>query len=77
MAIPTAGHLIRRYPWPMFISCTVVAVVASLIRDFVHEPGKILAGEGVAIAVTLAAGICAIWAFIVIMLRRRADSRAS
>lgn len=77
MAIPTAGRLIRRYPWLMFISCTVVAVVASLIRDLVHEPGKILAGEGVAIAVTLATGICAIWAFIVIMLRRRADSRAS
>ena len=77
MAIPTAGRLIRRYPWPVFISCTVVAVVASLIRDFMHEPEEISTGEGVAIAVTLAAGVCAIWAFIVIMLRRRADSRTS
>jgi len=77
MAIPSAGTLIRRYPWLMFMSCTVVAVVASLIRDLVHEPDKILAGEGAAVAVTLAAGICAIWALIVIMLRRRADSRAS
>lgn len=70
MAIPTAGRLIRRYPWLMFISGTAVAVTASLIRDVVHEPGRVLAGEGVAIGVTLAAGICAIWAFIVILRRR-------
>ena len=72
MSIPTAGRVIRRHPWPMFVSCTVVAVVASLIRDVVHEPGTIGAGEGVAIAVTLAAGICAVWALVVITLRRRA-----
>ena len=75
MAFPTAGRLIRRHPWPMFLGCTVVAVVASLIRDVVHEPGTIRAGEGVAIAVTLAAGICAVWALVVITLRRRADAR--
>lgn len=77
MALPTAGRLIRRYPWPMFVGCTVVAVVASLVRDLVHEPGTIRAGEGVAIAVTLAAGICAIWALVVITLRRRTSTRTS
>lgn len=75
MFIPTAGRLIRRHPWPVFVGCTVVAVVASLIRDVVHQAGTIRAGEGVAIAVTLAAGICAVWALVVITLRRRADSR--
>lgn len=77
MAIPTAGRLIRRHPWPMFVGSTMVAVVASLVRDLVHEPETIHAGEGVAIAVTLAAGICAIWAVVVITLRRRAESRTS
>ncbi len=77
MSIPTAGRLIRRHPWPMFVSCTVVAVVASLIRDVVHESGTIQPSEGVAIAVTLAAGILAIWALVVITLRRRAGSRTS
>ena len=77
MAIPTAGRLIRHHPWPVFVGCTAVAVVASLIRDFVHEPGTIRAGEGVAIAVTLAAGIYAIWALVVITLRRRAESHTS
>ena len=61
----------------MLINCTVLAVLASLIREVVHQPHTVLAGEGLAIAVTLAAGICVIWAFIVIMLRRRADARAS
>lgn len=77
MSAPSAGSLIRRHPWPMFIGCTVVALVASLIRDLVHEPGTIRAGEGVAIAVTLAAAICAIWALVVIVLKRRDDSRTT
>lgn len=77
MSIPTAGRLIRRYPWAVLVGGTVVAVAASLIRDLVHEPGTIRAGEGVAIAVTLAAGICAIWALVVIALRRRADTPTS
>lgn len=75
MALPTAGRLIRRHPWPMFLGCTAVAAVASLVRDLVHEPGTIHAGEGVALAVTVAAGICAIWALVVLTLRRRASAR--
>lgn len=75
MSIPSAGTLIRRHPWPMFLGGTAVAVVASLVRDLVHEPGMIRAGEGVAIAVTLGAAICAIWALVVITLRRRSGDR--
>ena len=74
MSIPTAGRLIRRHPWPVFVSCTAVAVIASLIRDVVHESGTIQPSEGVVIAVTLAAGIVAICALVVITLRRRAGS---
>lgn len=77
MALPTAGRLIRRYPWAVFLGSVVVSAVASLVRDLVHEPGTIHAGEGVAIAVTLAAGICAIWAFVIILRRRRTGARTS
>lgn len=77
MSVPSLGTLIRRYPWPMLIGSTVVAVGASLVRDLVHEPGTIRAGEGVAIAVTLAGAICAIWALVVIVLKRRDGSRAT
>ncbi len=76
MAIPSLGALIKARPWPVFIVSVVVAVSASLIRDLIHQEGTIRAGEGVAIAVTLAAAICAIWAFVVIMLRRRRSDQA-
>lgn len=75
MSVPTAGALIRRHPWPMLIGCSVVAVAASLIRDLIHEPGTIRAGEGVAIAVTLAGAICAVWALVVVTVQRREGSR--
>lgn len=77
MSVPSLGTLIRRYPWPMLIGSTVVAVGASLVRDLVHEPGTIRAGEGVAIAVTLAGAICAVWALVVIVVRRRSDAHSS
>ncbi len=65
MTIPSLGTLIKARPWPVFVIGAVLAVSASLIRDLIHQEGTIRAGEGVAIAVTLAAGICATWALVV------------
>lgn len=76
MAVPGVGTLSKAHPWHVFVVGTVVAVAASLVRDLVHPEGTIRAGEGVAIAVTLAAGICAIWALVVITLRRRRSDQA-
>ncbi|MGV8978198.1 MAG: hypothetical protein ACOH17_09155 [Cellulomonas sp.] len=76
MAVPRLSTLIKAYPWPVLVVGTVVSVAASLVRDLIHQEGTIRAGEGVAIAVTLAAGICAIWALVVIALRRRRLDKA-
>lgn len=76
MSVPRIGTLIKAYPWPVFIVGTAVAVAASLVRDLIHTEGTIRAGEGVAIAVTLAAAICAIWALVVITLRRRRSGQS-
>jgi hypothetical protein len=71
VAIPRVGTLIEAHPWPVFVVGAAVALAASLVRELIHQEGTIRAGEGAAIAVTLAAGICAIWALAVITLRRR------
>ncbi len=71
MTVPTAGSLIRRRPWPVLISCTVVSVVASLVRDLVHRPEQVSVGEGAAVVVTVVAGIGAAWALVVLVARRR------
>lgn len=76
MAVPSLGTLIKAHPWPVFLVATVVAASASIIRDVVHQGGTIRAGEGVAIAVTLAAGICAVWALVIIVVRRRRRDQA-
>ena len=72
MAIPRADRLIGTHPWYVFVVGTVIAVIASAVRELIHTEGTIRAGEGVVIAVTLAAGVFAIWALFVITLRRRA-----
>lgn len=75
MATPALGRLIRTRPWPVLVVSAIVAGVASIVRDLVHQQGTIGAGEGVAIVVTLAAGICAVWALVVITLNRRDHTR--
>lgn len=72
MTVPTAGSLIRRHPWRVLIGCTVVSAVASLVRDLVHRPEQLSVGEAAAVVVTVAAGICAAWALVVVLARRRA-----
>lgn len=58
------------------------SVAAKADRVSITTPGRVIRksetiqpGEGVAVAVTLAAGMVAIWALVVITLQRRASSR--
>lgn len=60
----------RSHPWTAVVAGTLVAVAASLVRDLVHEPGTVGVADVVAIAVTVAGGVCAMWGLVVVMRRR-------